>query len=76
MLALPVKKRKIDFLVDLLEFGLHDDVALALGRVPNFLQIVDSLAPFVHQQRRRLGVRWLDPWREKATLVGLVPAIE
>lgn len=66
-----VEQREVDLLVDLAELRLHEDVALALARLPHVVQVVDALAPLVHEQRRRLGVGRLDPRREQATLVGL-----
>mmetsp|Transcript_2955 Transcript_2955/g.8791 ORF Transcript_2955/g.8791 Transcript_2955/m.8791 type:complete len:467 (+) Transcript_2955:3703-5103(+) len=71
----PVEKREVDLLVYLLEVRLHHDYALAVGRVPNILQIVDALAPLVDEQRRRLRVCRLHPVGEEVPLVGLVPEV-
>ena len=66
-----VEEREVDLLVDLAELGLHEDVALALARLPHVVQVVDALAPLVDEERRRLGVGRLDPRGEQAALVGL-----
>ena len=52
---------------------MDEHVALALGRFPHFLQVVDALAPLVGQQRWRLAVTRFDPGREESPLVSLVP---
>lgn len=39
------------------------------------MQVVDSLAILVEQQRRRLSVAWFDPVGKKSSLVSLVPQV-
>ena len=51
-----IEQREIHLLVDLLELRLHEHVALALFCLVHVLQIVDALAPFVDEKRRRLRV--------------------
>ena len=51
-----VEQREVDLLVHLRENRLHEHVALALARLPDIGQVVDALAPLVHEQRGRLGV--------------------
>jgi len=70
-----VEKRQVNLLVELLESALHHDVALAVTRLPNILQVVNALAPFVREQRRGLGVGWLYPLRQQFALVGLIPQV-
>jgi len=43
--------------------------------VPNVIQVVDALAPFVSEERWRLRVRWLYPVGEKVTLLCLIPQV-
>ena len=66
-----VEQCKVDLLVDLLELSLEHDDALALGRVPHVVKVVDAEAPLVDQQRRRLGVAGLtqfgNRWRLSAS---------
>ena len=57
-----IEQREIDLLVHLRENRLHEHVALALARLPDVGQVVDALAPLVHEQRRWLGV--LDEYRQ------------
>ena len=64
-----VEQREINLLVDFREDRLHHDVALALARLPDVRQVVDALAPLVHEKRRRLGISGLDPSREETTFV-------
>ena len=66
-----VEQCQVDLLVYLGQNGLHHDVALALAGLPDVRQVVDTLAPLIHQERRRLGVCRLDPSREEATFVRL-----
>ena len=66
-----VKQREIDLLVDLREDRLHQDVALALARLPDIGQVVDTLTPLVDEKRRWLRVGGLDPRGEQTTLVSL-----
>ena len=40
-----------------------------------YLEIVDALAPLVHEQRRGLRVGRLDPRGQQLPLVGLVPQV-
>lgn len=54
---------------------LHHDNALPVGRLPHIGEVVDALAPFVDQQRRRLAVRRFDPVGEEVALVSLVPEV-
>mmetsp|Transcript_10204 Transcript_10204/g.41240 ORF Transcript_10204/g.41240 Transcript_10204/m.41240 type:complete len:678 (+) Transcript_10204:3871-5904(+) len=70
-----VEHGEVNLLEHLLEFGLEHDDALAVVGVPHVGEVVDTLAPLVHQQRRRLGVRGLDPVGEQMPLVGLVPYV-
>ena len=66
-----VEQREIDLLVDLRKDRLHHDIALALTRLPDIGQVVDTLTPLVDEKRRWLRVSGLDPRGEQATLVGL-----
>lgn len=67
----PIEQRKIDLLIDLGQDGLHHNIAFSLARLPDFIQVVDTLAPFVHEQWGWFGVGRLDPCWEQTTLVGL-----
>lgn len=62
-------------LVHLVQLGLHHHHALPVGGVPDVRQVVDALAPLVHQQWRGLGVRRLHPVGEQVALVRLVPQV-
>ena len=66
-----VEQREINLLVDFREDRLHHDVALALARLPDIGQVVDTLTPLVDEKRRWLRVGGLDPRGEQTTLVGL-----
>ena len=70
-----VEHGEVNLLKHLLEFGLEHDDALAVVGVPHVGEVVDTLAPLVHQQRRRLSVCGLDPVGEQMPLVGLVPDV-
>jgi len=61
----------IHLLVDLRELRLHQDDTFALGCLLDAVQVVDSLTPLVHQERRRFGVGRFDPGREEAAFVRL-----
>jgi len=94
----PVEESEIHLLVDFGENGLHHNVGLSVGSLPNVglriekrkesksvaaegrldeegggraHQVVDSLSHLVDEQRRRLGIRRLDPRGEETSLVGL-----
>ena len=71
----PVEQRQVDLVGHLGQLRLQHHHRLALGRVPHALQVVDALAPLVHQQRGGLRVRGLDPVGEERALVGLVPEV-
>mmetsp|Transcript_62206 Transcript_62206/g.196852 ORF Transcript_62206/g.196852 Transcript_62206/m.196852 type:complete len:623 (-) Transcript_62206:2053-3921(-) len=71
----PVEHGQVHLLVHLLELGLHEDHALPLGGVPHVREVVDPLAPLVHQQRRWLRVRGFDPVGEEVPLVRLIPEV-
>ena len=64
-----VQQRQVDLLVYLRQHGLHEYVALALARLPDVRQVVDALAPLVHEKRRRLGIGGLDPGGEEPALI-------
>ena len=49
------------------------DLALAVARLLDVLQVVDALTPLIGQQWGRLAVAWLDPRWEESPLVSLVP---
>lgn len=65
-----VEQCQIHLLVDLREDRLHENVALPVVSLPNVREVVDPLAPLVHEQWRRLSVCRLDPCREEPTLIG------
>mmetsp|Transcript_889 Transcript_889/g.2132 ORF Transcript_889/g.2132 Transcript_889/m.2132 type:complete len:706 (-) Transcript_889:1206-3323(-) len=70
-----IQHRPVDLLRDVLELGLQDDNALAIRRVPDVRQVIDTLAPLVHQQGGRLRVCRLDPVGEEVAVVTLVPQV-
>jgi len=64
-----LQESEIHLLVDLRESRPHQDDTFALGHLPDVVQVVDSLAPLVHQEWRRFGIGRLDPGREGAAFV-------
>ena len=70
-----VEEREVHLVVQLLEAALEHHDALAVRGLPHLVEVVDALAPLVHEQRRRLRVGRLDPVRKQVALVGLVPEI-
>ena len=70
-----IEQSQVDLLVQLLQLGLHEDVALAVGRLPNLLQVVNSLTPLVDEEWRRFRIGRLDPRREQCALVRLVTEV-
>mmetsp|Transcript_6161 Transcript_6161/g.24641 ORF Transcript_6161/g.24641 Transcript_6161/m.24641 type:complete len:696 (-) Transcript_6161:121-2208(-) len=70
-----VEHRQVHLLVQLLELGLQDDQALALRGLPHVREVVDALAPLVHEERGRLGVGGFHPVGKEVPLVGLVPEV-
>jgi hypothetical protein len=66
-----VQKRQVDLLVHLRELRLHQHNTLALARLPDLIEVVDTLAPLVNEQWWRLGIRRLNPGREEAPLIRL-----
>lgn len=66
-----IEEGEIDLFVDLAELRLDKNVGLSFTRLPDVVQVVDSLRPFVDEEGRRLGVGRFDPGREKSSLVGL-----
>ena len=64
-----VEHGEVHLLKHALKLGLQHHHARPIRGVPNVRQVVYALAPLVHQQRRRLGVRGLDPVREQVPLV-------
>ena len=71
----PIKQRQVDLLVHLGELRLDAHDAVALGRVPHVLEVVDAQAPLVDEQWRRLCVGRLDPVGQQVALVRLVPEV-
>jgi hypothetical protein len=59
----------------LVKLGLHHDQALPIGCLPYVVQVVDAVAPLVHQQGGRLCVAGLDPVWEQVALVRLKPQV-
>ena len=51
-----VEQRKIDLFKHLFKSRLQHDDALAFIRVPDVRQVIDALAPLVHEERRGLIV--------------------
>ena len=45
----PIQQEHIDLLIHLVELCLDENVALALTSLPNFLEVVDTLAPLVNK---------------------------
>ena len=70
-----VEQSQVNLLIELLKLALHHDIALSISSLPDILEIVNALTPFVGQQRRGLTVTGLDPRREESSLVSLVPAM-
>eukprot|EP00123_Amoebidium_parasiticum_P018099 comp24100_c1_seq1/m.43516 comp24100_c1_seq1/g.43516 ORF comp24100_c1_seq1/g.43516 comp24100_c1_seq1/m.43516 type:complete len:578 (+) comp24100_c1_seq1:3557-5290(+) len=70
-----IQQRQIHLLVEFVELGLEHDVALAFRGVPHILQVIDALAPLVHEEWWGLCVCGLDPWREQPAFVGLIPEV-
>jgi hypothetical protein len=66
-----VQKRQIDLLVHLRKLRLHQHNALALAGLPDLIEVIDTLAPLVNEQWRRLGIRRLNPRREETPLIRL-----
>lgn len=66
-----VQQGQIHLLVYLRELCLHEHHTLALARLPDIVEVVDALTPFVYKQRRWFSVRRLDPRREETALVSL-----
>ena len=71
----PIEECQVDLLVHLGELSLDAHDAVALGRVPHVLEVVDAQAPLVHEQWRRLCVGRLDPVGQQVALVRLVPEV-
>mmetsp|Transcript_14739 Transcript_14739/g.38930 ORF Transcript_14739/g.38930 Transcript_14739/m.38930 type:complete len:664 (+) Transcript_14739:435-2426(+) len=70
-----VQQRQVNLLRNVFELGLENDDALAIRGVPHIRQVIDALAPLVHQERSWLGVRRLDPVGEQMTVVALIPEV-
>lgn len=70
-----IQEGEIHLLVGLFEFGFEEHQRLTLRGIPNTMEVVDTLAPLIHQQRRRFSITRLDPVGEQSPLVGLVPQI-
>ena len=70
-----VQHGQIDFFEHSFKFRLQHHDAFAFARVPDIGQVVDALTPLIHQQRRRLCIRWFNPVREQVPLIGLVPNV-
>mmetsp|Transcript_3094 Transcript_3094/g.10261 ORF Transcript_3094/g.10261 Transcript_3094/m.10261 type:complete len:228 (-) Transcript_3094:2744-3427(-) len=70
-----VEHREVHLFKHAFEPRLKHHHALALVRVPHVREVVNPLAPLVHEQRRWLRVRGLDPVREQVPLIGLVPDV-
>lgn len=56
-----VQEGQVDLLVHPRQNRFHHDDAFAIARLPHVGQVVDTLAPLVHQQGRGLRVGRLDP---------------
>mmetsp|Transcript_100146 Transcript_100146/g.251032 ORF Transcript_100146/g.251032 Transcript_100146/m.251032 type:complete len:367 (+) Transcript_100146:3702-4802(+) len=70
-----VEQGQVDLLGHILELRLKHHNALAVRGVPHICQVIDTLTPLVHQQRRWLGVCRLDPIGEQVAMVALVPKV-
>ena len=68
-----IQQRQVNLLVELFVLRLEHHDALAFASLPYVRQVIDSLAPFVHEERRRFTVRRLYPRWEQAAFVSLVP---
>lgn len=71
-----IEKRQVNLFVDLGKDSLHHDVAFAIARLPDLVEVVDTLAPFIDQKGRGLGVLrsglvWCDHRRSSLT-AGLI----
>lgn len=64
-----VEKRQVNLLIHLGEHRFHHNIALALTSLPDVGQVVDTLTPFVHQERGWFSVSGLDPGGEQSSLV-------
>jgi hypothetical protein len=67
-----IKERQINLLIHPRKHSLHHDDRLSLGSIPNIGQIVDTLTPLVNQEWWGLGIGWLNPGGEQATLIPLI----
>lgn len=70
-----VEEGEVDLVVEFLELGLHEHDGLALAHVPHVGEVVDPLAPLIHEQWGWLGVTGLDPGGEEPAFVGLIPEV-
>lgn len=70
-----IEEGQIDFLVDLFEARLEQDHGLTVGGIPDTLEIVDALAPLVHEEWWGFRVSRLDPVREESAFVRFIPEI-
>mmetsp|Transcript_13888 Transcript_13888/g.19297 ORF Transcript_13888/g.19297 Transcript_13888/m.19297 type:complete len:202 (-) Transcript_13888:339-944(-) len=70
-----IEKGQVHLFVDSFERSLHANNAFTVGGFPDALEIVDTLAPFVHQQGRWFTVARLDPVGEQLPFIGFVPQV-
>ena len=70
-----IQQRQINLFVQLLEPRFQHDVTFTVRRFPHILEVVDSLTPFVNEERWRFSIGRFDPGREEPSLIGLVPEI-
>ena len=70
-----IQKRRIHLLVHFVHLSLNQNSGPVFSGVPHISQVIQTLAPFVHEQGRRLLVSRLDPVGEQVTLVCLIPQI-
>ena len=52
----PIEQSQVDFFVHFFESGFQNDQGLSLGDVPDAVEVVDTLAPFVDEEWRGFGV--------------------
>jgi len=70
-----IQKRGIHLLIHFVHLSLNQNCGSVFSGVPHISQVVQTLAPFVHQQGRRLLVSRLHPVGEQVALVSLIPQI-
>ena len=67
-----IQQRYINLVKYFRQRRLHEHITFTMRSVPYILQIIDTIRPFVHQQRRRFLITRLDPCREQGTLIRFI----